>query len=83
MPLQPGESVHLPGPSIFPLMLALGLSVFLLGLVAGPIELRLMISLLGIVYLITAGAGWAVETYRERQRLEASALHVGPDAAQE
>jgi hypothetical protein len=36
-------------------------------LVAGPIEVRILVVLLGLVYLLAGGAGWAVENYRERQ----------------
>jgi hypothetical protein len=74
--LGPGEAIHLPGPSIFPLVFGLGLSVALVGLVAGPIEVRILIVLLGLLYLLAGGAGWAVENYRDR---EAAAGHgAGP-----
>jgi hypothetical protein len=66
-PLGPGESIHLPAPSIFPLVFGLGLALALLGLVTGPVEVRVLIVVLGLLYLLAGGAGWAVENYRERQ----------------
>lgn len=75
-PLPPGEEIHLPGPSIYPLIVGLGLSIALLGLAVKPVELRPIILLLGLVYLIVGGAGWAVEGQRER---DAAGSHHGPE----
>ena len=68
-----------PGPSIYPLVLALGLSIALLGLVAGPIELRVIVTLLGLVYLVAGAFGWIVQNRRrEDLAVEAGSEHGGP-----
>ena len=70
--------VHRPGPSIYPLVLALGLSIALLGLVAGPIELRVIVTLLGLVYLVAGAFGWIVQNRRrEGLAVEAGSEHGG------
>jgi hypothetical protein len=75
----PGEPLdfHMPGPSIYPLVLALGLSIALLGLVAGPIELRVIVILLGVVYLLAGALGWVVQNHREGLAIEAGGEHGG------
>jgi hypothetical protein len=79
-PLGPDESIHLPSPSIFPLVLGLGLAVGLLGFVVHPIEAGLIVVLLGLVYGVVGGTGWAIENYRARVALEGSAEHGHPTA---
>ena len=73
-PLAPGEEIHLPGPSIYPLILGLGLALAMLGTVAGPTEVRVMVVLLGLIYLAAGGFGWAVENRRDREA-QAGAVH--------
>lgn len=63
-PLGPDEQIHLPGPSIYPLVLGLGLAIFFFGLVAGPPMVRVFVALLGVVYLLAGGIGWALENHR-------------------
>lgn len=67
--------IHLPSPSIFPLVLGIGISIMLLGLVAGPFPLRIMVMLLGLVWSVVAGIGWAVENQRDRDAHHATAEH--------
>lgn len=74
-PLGPGESIHLPSPSIFPLVLALGLAIAMVGIVAGPVEVRLLVILLGLVYLVVGGTGWVLENYRDGVQHEEAAEH--------
>lgn len=76
---EPGEPLdfHLPGPSIYPLVLALGLSIALLGLVAGPFELRVIVTLLGLVYLLAGAFGWVVQNHRDGLAVEAGGEHGG------
>ena len=70
--------VQRPRPSIYPLVLALGLSIALLGLVAGPIELRVIVTLLGLVYLVAGAFGWIVQNRRrEDLAVEAGGEHGG------
>jgi hypothetical protein len=66
-PLAASEQIHLPGPSIFPLVLALGLAIALVGVVAGPLEVRLLVVGLGLLYVAAGGVGWALQNYREGQ----------------
>jgi hypothetical protein len=75
----PGEPLdfNMPGPSIYPLVLALGLSIALLGLVAGPIELRVIVILLGLVYLLAGALGWVVQNHREGLAIEAGGERGG------
>lgn len=65
--LAPGQHIHLPGPSIYPLVLAFGLAIALIGVVAGPPEVRVMVVALGLVYLIAGAIGWTLQNYREGQ----------------
>jgi hypothetical protein len=71
-PVGPGEEIHMPGGSIFPLVLGFGLAIAMLGVVAGPVEARVIIALLGLVYLLTGGIGWTMEIYRETRSHQAS-----------
>jgi hypothetical protein len=66
--------IHLPSPSIFPLVLGLGISIALLGVAAGPWPLKLIVLLLGLVYCVVGGAGWAVQGVRDRSE-EGAAEH--------
>jgi hypothetical protein len=74
-PLAPGEEIHIPSGSIFPLIIGFGLAIVLLGAVAGPMELRLIILALGFIYLLTGGIGWTMELYRETHEHEAGGEH--------
>lgn len=72
-PLPPG--IHLPSNSIFPLVLGLGISIALLGLVTGPWPVRIIVTLLGIIYCIVGGIGWAIENQKDRAALEGATEH--------
>jgi hypothetical protein len=68
--LPPG--IHMPPPSIFPLILAFGISIMLLGLVIGPhwnepggAPMRLLVTSLGLIYVLVGGIGWAVQPSSE------------------
>jgi hypothetical protein len=84
-PLREGEEIHLPGGSIFPLVFGVGLAVAMLGLVAGPVEVRVIIAALGLVYLLTGAIGWTRQIYRETRAHDLSAeqgAEHGPAAAE-
>jgi hypothetical protein len=72
-PLKPGEEIHLPSGSIFPLIIGFGLAIAMLGLVVGPIESRVIIAVLGLIYLVAGGIGWTMEIYAETHSHQASA----------
>jgi hypothetical protein len=78
-PVRPVEvippGIHMPSPSIFPLILGVGIAIMVLGLVAGPVPLRLMVMLLGLVWCVVAGIGWAVENQRDRDAHLTTAEH--------
>ena len=77
--LPPG--IHMPSPSIFPLVLGVGISIMLLGLAAGPVPLRLMVLLLGLIWVVVAGIGWAMENQRDRDAHLGAAEHA-PEPAE-
>lgn len=66
-----GAPIHMPGPSIYPLVLALGVAIMLLGIGAGgkPEEggliVRLLVMGLGFIYVLAGGIGWAMDNYNE------------------
>ena len=79
--------IHLPAPSIFPLIFGIGLMIVLLGLVVGPrppdpaATIRPIIIGLGAIYLGVAAAGWVVQNYREQRAQEIEAEHGEPISA--
>jgi hypothetical protein len=76
--------IHLPAPSIFPLVFAIGLMIVLLGLVVGPrppdpaATIRPIIIGLGAIYLGVAATGWAIQNYREERAHEVEADYAEP-----
>jgi heme-degrading monooxygenase HmoA len=59
------EHIHLPGPSIWPIIAALGVFAIVLGLAT-----HLAVSTAGLVVSIVAAAGWIRETSRQARELE-------------
>jgi hypothetical protein len=53
------DEFHLPGPSFWPIVLAAGLALIAIGVVSG-----ILISGVGVVVLLVAVAGWAMENRR-------------------
>jgi hypothetical protein len=68
-----GEDIHIPGPSAQPLLLAIGITVFLLGLTISWILL-----VLGGVLTVAVLAGWIAGAVREFDELPAD-HHGQPD----
>jgi hypothetical protein len=62
----PGERVHLPNPSILPLLNAVGLSIAIIGI---PISLTLVIP--GLVLFAVTAAIWIRDARREFDELPA------------
>ena len=60
----PGEEVHLPGPSLQPLLLAVGITIALIGVLEGPV-LWIPGALLTVGVLIA----WIRDTVREIDEL--------------
>ena len=59
-----GESIHLPGPSYQPVVLAFGLTLAITGVVLFPI-----VAVIGGVIAIVALVGWIRDTRREISEL--------------
>jgi hypothetical protein len=60
----PGEEIHLPGPSLQPVLLAFGLTITLLGVTLGPFLL-----IAGIVLSVWVIIRWIADTRREISHL--------------
>lgn len=61
-----GDRIHLPGPSVQPVLIALGLSFALMGLIG-----LWFLSAIGIVLLLFVVIRWIVEATREYRDLPA------------
>ena len=59
-----GEEIHLPGPSLQPVLLAFGITLALLGLTLGPL---LLIS--GLILSIWVTIRWIADTRRDISHL--------------
>jgi hypothetical protein len=61
---EPGEAIHLPGPSYQPVVLAFGLTLAIIGVVIFP-----AISVIGIVIVLVTLYMWIRDTRRETREL--------------
>ena len=59
-----GESVHLPGPSFQPALVAFGLTLAVVGIVLSPIVL-----VIGLVITVVTAIRWVRDTRREISEL--------------
>jgi type IV secretory pathway TrbD component len=59
-----GEEIHLPGPSLIPVVTALGISIALVGVV-----LSLWLALVGVLITVVAVARWIADTRRDISEL--------------
>jgi Cytochrome c oxidase subunit IV len=59
-----GESIHLPGPSYQPVVVAFGLTLAITGVVLFPI-----LAIIGVVITVVALIGWIRDTRREISEL--------------
>ncbi len=67
-PIPPvGEEIHLPGPSLQPLLLAVGITLGLLGVTMG-----VYISIAGIILSVWVIVRWIADTRRDINALPAS-----------
>jgi cytochrome c oxidase subunit 1 len=58
--MKKNPETHVPSPSIWPMLLAVGLL-----LIADGVIFSLVTSIIGVVVLLTAVAGWALENRAE------------------
>ena len=74
-PLEPeippaGEEIHLPGPSIQPLLLTLGITLTLVG-----VTFMLALVVIGVVLTVVTIARWIADTRRDIEELPLEASH--------
>jgi hypothetical protein len=61
---EPGESIHLPGPSFQPVVVALGLTLAVVGVVLFPV-----MTVIGLLITLIAVVRWIRDTRREMSEL--------------
>lgn len=61
---EPGESIHLPGPSYQPVVVAFGLTLAVVGVVLFPV-----MTVIGLVITVIAVVRWIRDTRREMSEL--------------
>jgi hypothetical protein len=59
-----GEEIHLPGPSLIPLMTAIGITLIVVGT-----TLTLILSVIGLIIFVVATAMWIRDTRRDISEL--------------
>lgn len=69
----PPEGVHIPGPSYWPPLLALGAALTGAGLIF-DVAVNVFLAA-GVVVLVFTGAGWAVQAWKERAEIVAHEQH--------
>jgi hypothetical protein len=65
-----GEEIHLPGPSLQPLLLTLGITLTLVG-----VTFMLALVVIGVVLTVVTIARWIADTRREIEELPLEASH--------
>jgi hypothetical protein len=66
----PGEEIHLPGPSLQPVLLAVGITVALVG-----VTLNWMLTIAGGVLSLAVIARWIADTRRDIDELPLESEH--------
>jgi cytochrome c oxidase subunit 1 len=56
-----GHGIHLPAPTIYPMIFALGLNLLALAILFAPPTLKLVFLVASVVYLVVAVIGWVRE----------------------
>jgi hypothetical protein len=59
-----GEDIHLPGPSVLPLLVAIAITCMIIGL-----TLSWWFSIFGVVLFVAAAGKWSLDTRRDIQEL--------------
>jgi type IV secretory pathway TrbD component len=59
-----GEDIHLPGPSVLPLLVAIAITCMVIGL-----TISWWFSIFGVVLFVVCVAKWALDTRRDIQEL--------------
>jgi hypothetical protein len=66
----PGEELHLPGPSLLPLLAALAITMVVVGT-----TISLLISIVGLVFLLVIVVRWVNDTRRDVSELPEEHVH--------
>ena len=56
-----GHAIHLPAPTIYPMIFALGLNIVALAILFSPPVLKITFAITAVVYLVVAVVGWVRE----------------------
>lgn len=65
-----GEEIHLPGPSILPFMAAIAITLVVIGT-----TINLILSIVGLVFLVIVVIRWVGDTRRDVAELPEEHLH--------
>jgi Flp pilus assembly protein TadB len=66
----PGEELHLPGPSIVPFLAAIAITLIVIGT-----TISLILSIVGVVFLVIVVIRWVADTRRDVGELPEEHLH--------
>jgi hypothetical protein len=66
----PGEEIHLPGPSLLPVLLTVGITLALVGVTLGPV-----LWVPGVILTLVIVVRWVADTRREIDELPAEHGH--------
>jgi Flp pilus assembly protein TadB len=66
----PGEELHLPGPTILPFLAALAITLVVVGT-----TINLILSIVGLVFLVVIVIRWVADTRRDVADLPEEHLH--------
>ena len=66
----PGEEIHLPGPSLLPILLTVGITAGIVGVTLGPV-----FWVPGVILSVIVIVRWVADTRREIDELPAEHVH--------
>ena len=65
-----GEEIHLPGPSVLPVVMAAGITLVVIGT-----TINLMFSAIGLIVVVVTAIRWISDTRRDVEQLPDEHLH--------
>jgi Flp pilus assembly protein TadB len=65
-----GEEIHLPGPTLLPLMCALAITLIVIGT-----TISLIVSIIGLIFLVIVVVRWVTDTRRDVAELPEEHAH--------
>ena len=66
----PGEELHLPGPTVLPFLAAIAITLVVVGT-----TINLILSIVGVVFLVIIVIRWVADTRRDVAELPEEHLH--------